>query len=352
MIRRRTITAHWLEVRRTRNPLLLLKIVWLVVRQQRTLELLYGGYCHLFHRPSVVLSDSASSPPDMLNAILHRKSDLVHSGTLSRERLLQLYGQSFKVALLPEDFRCSRYESICQDADFLMIGEYGDDARIACLTAERCVINDHYRRVPGVRHIHAIHLYRQPGHYLVSTGDGSKRLDLWAVLNGAPRFMKPIQERLAGYTAAAKVNDEYYFGSDFSGRPNYIGTLRGRKYFFPRKAYKLFVSHFHPYLDRYILAINCELPAADARKTLSVFDTVQQKFIFCDYCSGADPAPLTARHAAPNEVLSRTPVVGWSMMVRLGRLLRRYAVLTGFLTNGYLASTFSDLCPLTGALLS
>jgi hypothetical protein len=233
-----------------------------------------------------------------------------------------------------------------------MIGEYGDDSRIAYLTQERCVISDHYRWVPGVRHIHAIHQYRHPGQYLVSTGDGSKRLDLWAVLKGKPRFMKPIRKNLAGYTAATKVKDEYYFGSDFSGRPNYIGTLDGRKYFFPRKAYKLFVSHFYPYLDRYIVAINSELPSAGARKALSVFDTVQQQFIFCDYCSRADAEPLTPRHPALNMVRTGTPAAVWSMMVCLGRLLRRYAVFTGFLTNSYLASTFTDLCPLTGALLS
>jgi hypothetical protein len=186
----------------------------------------------------------------------------------------------------------------------------------------------------------------------VSTGDGSKRLDLWAVLNGKPRFVKPIRKNLAGYTAAAKVKDKYYFGSDFSGRPNYIGTLDGRKYFFPREAYKLFVSQFYPYLDRYIVAINSELPSAGGRKALSVFDTVQQQFIFCDYCSRADAEPLTARHAALNMVPTGTPATVWSMMVCLGRLLRRYAVFTGFLTNGYLASTFTDLCPLTGALLS
>ena len=352
MIRRRTITAHWLELRRTRNPFLLIKIAFLVVRQQRTLELIYGGYCHLFHRPSLVASEAAPNDPALVNAILERKKDLVHSGTLSRERLLELYGGSFKVGLLPKDFRCSRYESICQEGDYLMIGEYGDDSRIAYLTAERCVISDHYRRVPGVRHIHAIHPYRHPGQYLVSTGDGSKRLDVWAVQNGMPRFMKPVRKRLAGYTAAAKVNDEYYFGSDFSGRPNYIGTLAGRKYFFPKKAYTLFVSQFYPYLDRYILAINSELPAAGARKTLSVFDTVQQKFIFCDYCSGPGPDALTPRHVGPPKVPSGTPVGVWPMMMRLGRLFRRYAIFTGFLTNGYLASTFTDLCPLTGALLS
>ena len=352
MIRRQTITSHWLELRRTGNPLLLIKIALLVVRQQRTLELMYGGYCHLFHRPSWVPPETASNDAGVLNAILHCKSDLVHSGTLSRERLLQLYGDSFKVASLPENFRCSRYESICQEADSLIIGEYGDDARIAYLTRERCVISDHYRQVSGVRHIHAIHQYRHPGQYLVSTGDGSKRLDLWGVLDGRPRFMKPMRKNLAGYTAATKVKDEYYFGSDFSGRPNYIGTLDGRKYFFPRKAYKLFVSQFHPYLDRYIVAINSELPAAGARKTLSVFDTVQQQFIFCDYCSRAGAEPLNASHAALNKVPIGTRAAVWTMMVYLGRLLRRYAVFTGFLTNGYLASTFSDLCPLTGALLS
>jgi hypothetical protein len=172
------ITAYLHAFRRTRNPLLLLKVAMLIVRQQRTLELLYGGYCHLVHRPSFVPPEAPSGNPTLINSILDRKSDLVHSGTVSRERLFQLYGGSFKVELLPPDFRCSRYESICRSGDCLIIGEYGDDARIACVTSEGCNMSDHYRRVAGVRHIHAIHPYRHPGECLVSTGDGSKRLDL------------------------------------------------------------------------------------------------------------------------------------------------------------------------------
>jgi hypothetical protein len=172
------------------------------------------------------------------------------------------------------------------------------------------------------------------------------------VREGKPRFLRPLQRHLAGYTAAARINDEYYFGTDFSGRPNYIGTLGGRKYFFPRKAYTLFVSHFYPYFDRYMVSVNSDVPAAGVRKTLSVFDTVQQRFIFCDYCSEEVPGPLIASDGVTTQLSGPAAAAVWSTMVCLGRSLRKYAVFTGFLTNSYLASTFNDLCPLTGALLS
>ena len=41
------------------------------------------------------------------------------------------------------------------------------------------------------------------------------------------RYVRTLMKRLAGFTAAAEVGGEYYFGSDFSGRPNFIKVLGG-----------------------------------------------------------------------------------------------------------------------------
>jgi hypothetical protein len=65
------------------------------------------------------------------------------------------------------------------------------------------------------------------------------------------------------------------------------------KYFFPQKAYNRFVTDFYPYLDRYIVAMSCELAVAGGRKTVSIFDTTLRRFIYCEECSSeAEPSPL------------------------------------------------------------
>jgi hypothetical protein len=128
----------------------------------------------------------------------------------------------------------------------------------------------------------------------VSTGDTRKFLDLWTVSRGGMSFTRRLRQRLAGFTAAVEVNGDYFFGSDFSSRPNFIETLGGRRYFFPEKAYKLRADLFYAFFDRYIAAINKELDVLGGRRTLSVFDTVKEEFVFCDHLN-LDAIP-PARH--------------------------------------------------------
>ena len=287
------ITAYVQKFRETKNILLLVKAAILVLRQQRALELIYGGYCSLFHRPSVVCpwADEAA-----LIAILKAECAFVYQGILSKEQITRLYGGAFKVGLLPTDFQGARCESIWQNDESLIIGEYGESSRIAYVSPESCIMSDYYCRVPGVRHIHSIQGYGDAGDFLVSTGDTCKFLDLWSAGNGKVNFARRLSKHLAGFTAAVRVKGEYYFGTDFSSRPNFIETLEGTKYFFPAKAYRLYVTAFHAFLDRYIIAVNNELVIAGGRKTLSVFDTVERRFIFCEYW--ADEAPQLIKRAA------------------------------------------------------
>jgi hypothetical protein len=284
------ITSLVRELRATKNPLWLIKILYFVIKQQRTLELIYGGYCRLFYRPSPVFPCHEQSTLDWL---LSEKKKLVIDELLSRQKLIEVYGASYRVALLPADFECARRQGICEEDQCLVIGEYGENSRIAYVTHEVCVVSEHYRHVPGVRHIHAIHRNGNPGEFLVTTGDGSKRLDLWSARDTEVRFVRGLKKRLAGFTAVVRVKDEFYFGTDFSSRPNFIVTLTGTKYFFPQKAYNRFVTDFYPYLDRYIVAMSCELAVAGGRKTVSIFDTTLRRFIYCEECSPeAEPSPL------------------------------------------------------------
>ena len=151
------------------------------------------------------------------------------------------------------------------------------------MTPEACIITEHYKSDARVRHIHSVTPYSEADQFLVATGDGAKVLDLWAQDGNSVHFVKRLRRYLAGFTAVARVNGEYYFGSDFSGRPNFIETFEGTKYFFPAKAYKLFVTAFFVWRDRYLLSVNNELRIAGGRKALSIFDVVDKRFIFCDY---------------------------------------------------------------------
>ena len=294
MTARLDITAHVQEFRETKNILVLITTLILVIRQRRTLELLYGMYCKLFYRPSSV---SHCEDEGTLSTILDEMDGRVHDDMLSRARLIELYGREFKVSLLPSDFQGARCESICQVDDGLIIGEYGENSRIAYVTAASCVMNDYYQRVPGVRHIHSIERYGHSGELLLCTGDSSKLLDLWIASHGTLSFVKRLRSCMAGFTAAIKVNGEYYFGTDFSSRPNYIGTLGGAKHFFPGKAYNLFVTHFYQFFDRYIVSINSEIHRG-GRQTLSIFDTVNRTFVFCENCTPEPCRPPRVREAS------------------------------------------------------
>ena len=291
MARRPNITSHLRDFREQRDIRALFRAIAMIVRQGRTLETVYGVYCNLRYRPSRL---TPCSDPGQLASILRRRDEFARPSRLTRDRLIELYGDEFDVASLPEDFLCARLEAVCRDGDRLIIGEYGEGSRIACVTARSCRLSGYYSDVAGVRHIHSILRYDETGEFLVGTGDGAKVLDLWGTAGGELRFSRRLRRSLAGYTAAVKVSGEYYFGTDFSGRPNFITTMDGAKYFFPPKAYRRFVAAFFVVADRYIVSVNRDLDSAGGVKTLSVFDSVEKQFVFCDYLDGPRASPPAA----------------------------------------------------------
>jgi hypothetical protein len=273
------ITRHLEEFRETKHVLPLAKAIVQVVKQKRTMELMYGWYCRLFHRPSPVCPGGE----EVVRSILERKNEFARFGRLSRRDLTELYGEEFAVRSLPDDLKWTRCESVWREDGRLIVGEYGEHARIACVTSRSCEVSDYYGSIPGVRHIHSLQKYGTAGEFLVATGDRHKVLDLWVASEAGIGFVRRVRKHLAGFTAAVEVNGEYFFGSDFSHRPNFIETLGGAKYFFPDKAYTFHAAAFFPCLDRFIVAINKQLDLSGGRKTLSVFDVVRKEFIFCDY---------------------------------------------------------------------
>ncbi len=288
-----TISENVIKFKETKNPFYLLKAIYMVIRRGRTHELLYGMYCKWVHAPSKV------RPNEDVDEILehfHENIMLYKREFLTKPQLKEIYGDQFAIDKLPDVFGGSRSESITVTDDRLILGEYDEDdnsSRIAILTADSCEINDHYMDTSGIRHIHSIHNY-EDGKLLVATGDRLKVLDLWTINNPDKEKNKVISKEnhwvfsqrlirfLAGYTAMKRINGDFYFGTDFSSRPNYIEMENRKKYFFPEPAYMMYVMNFNVYKDRYLMSLNSSLDEYGSGKTLSIFDTKTKEFVYCD----------------------------------------------------------------------
>ena len=288
-----TISENIIKFKETNNPFYLFKAVYMVIRRGRTHELLYGVYCNWMHAPSKVI------PNEDVEEILEHFHDnilLYKREFLTKQQLQDIYGDRFAIDKLPEVFGGTRSESVIETEDTLILGEYDEDdnsSRIAIITADSCEINDHYMDTPGIRHIHAIHKY-DDNTILVATGDRLKVMDLWTnnMANNTSNkksgedsrlaFSKRLIRFLAGYTAMKRINGDFYFGTDFSSRPNYIEMENRKKYFFPEQAYMKFVINFNVYKDRYLMSLNSSLDEYGSGKTLSIFDTRTKEFVYCD----------------------------------------------------------------------
>ena len=280
-----SIAEYIVKFKKTKNPFYLVKAIILIVRQGKIDEVAFGIYCQFFFKPSKILVRNDEELEECMN--MSRKAAALYKERrfFTRDQLIECFGGKFNVSALPLDFIGCRTESIVQTNNLLIVGDYGtikDSATIAIISSERCTVNNFYNQLQGVRHIHSIHLFNE-SEILISTGDTKKLTDLWIVEGNNIKFKKRIRRHLAGYTAAIKVNNQLFFGTDFSGRPNFIETLGGERYFFPSKAYKMWVYAFYAFSDRYIASINTELIHEGNRKTLSIFDTVNKQFIFCEY---------------------------------------------------------------------
>jgi hypothetical protein len=281
--RRPSITEQVQRFRATKSVRALAELGLSIVAQRRTIEVLYGGYCAVVHRPSSI---HPAEDPAALDRIIRRKSEFAQPAVLSREQLLRTYGDRFALRDLPAGFASARRESVWLEPGRLILGEYGEGARLACVTSDGCLVSEHYSGVPGVRHIHAVRSYGRDGEFLVTTGDGHKLLDLWRATGAGIRFVRRVCRRLAGYTAIAEADGQYWVGSDFSGRPNFIGLLGGPRYFFPEPAYRMHAAAFQVRFDRYVVSINKELDLSGGRRALCVFDTRARRFVYCDYLPG------------------------------------------------------------------
>ena len=272
------ITDNIAKFKATHNIYFLAKAVTLVLKQGRFSELIYGSYCNLFFQPSSV-KNCENNFSQYIDAIKNN-----YNLWFSKNQLVKSFGKKFNVHSLPSNFLLARSESVVHNMNNLVVGEYAENsARIAYITRKSCTVTEFYNQTSGVRHIHSILECNNSGEYLVSTGDSCKFLDLWASDGCKLSFVKRIKKQFAGYTAAISINNRYFFGTDFSSRPNYIETLDGSRYFYPEIAYKFITLAFYSFLDRYLVSINSEMPQFGEKMTLSILDTFEEKFVFCDY---------------------------------------------------------------------
>lgn len=244
------------------------RALMLIFRQNRFLEVLYGIFCFLFHKPSLLGNSGLNENLDEIIQVgrkiyVEKQSEY---SNLRRER-------SFN--FLPHGY------VILENA--LVIGEYADNsARIFIENRrDKCDTIDFYRDYRGVRHIHS--LLRDGASLFVSTGDSKKFLDQWEITDGQLRFQKRILRLcFGGFTACCVINGLRFFATDFSGRPNYIFCLeKKRKYFFPKPAYTHYCLHMLPVFDRYIICISYSLPYLFPDRSLSIFDIQIFQYIYC-----------------------------------------------------------------------
>ncbi|MDG1482249.1 MAG: hypothetical protein P8R54_21850 [Myxococcota bacterium] len=274
-----TITGHLVRFRETWNPVHAFRATRLIVEGGRVPELMYGAWCLALLPPSTVVPRAVEH---LVRQVEDNLSEYLRQ-FLSTAQLAALYGDRYAISDLPSGFEGTRTESVIERDGLLLVGEYGDQqSRIAIVSASDCHIEPHYLTDAGVRHIHAMHAHPDdPQGIIVTTGDRSKRLDHWTLDGHRLCFESRLRKHFAGHTALAALNGQLYGGTDFSSRPNYIERLDGKTFPFPRPAYTKFARSFHTAEGRWLLAISSELDDLGNHNVLSIFDTVNQQFVYC-----------------------------------------------------------------------
>ena len=275
------IFPKFVDFNRTKNILQLFAAIALIIRQRRFQEFAYGILCFLFSKPS--------RPVETVDFQANE------SIALAREQFIEKKEEKDKIILETLNLLCGvdtelgvTIHGYAMTADGFIFGEYDDhSSRIFLKEHEEFSVCQFYQNDPGVRHIHSI--LRSGETIFISTGDSNKYLDRWRLRNGHLEFDKRILQTLGGFTACCKVNEEHFFGTDFSERPNYIFCLESQeKWFFPRPAYTQHCSLMLLLHDRLLFCLNTSLFNVSHRQTISIFDTRSSVFIHCQDYWGND----------------------------------------------------------------
>lgn len=242
----------------------------------RLSEALYGAWCFARYRASQFdTGEPVDGASDALERIFRAPLNWADLDAATAEELMPAFMANF----IPRETRI-RANSILVGDGWCVAGEYGDGCRLFYGDhAGTQSISTFYEADPAVIHIHLLHKL-EGQKFAVCTGDSGKYLDIWEVAEHGIRFVERLISRFAGYTAAATVSGEHYFGTDFSQRPNYLLRLGDRRKFpFPGASFKHYAVQFAPYEDRYILCLAKGLYLLDPTWSRFVFDTFEERFI-------------------------------------------------------------------------
>lgn len=276
----KTISYYVKDFKSRMNPFSLLMAVYLIFKEGRFIELLYGFYGFLIYRPSKLYADEGNI--NYFETHIQSKLNETYNpfeGLIFPDYLKHKYGELYKIDLLPEGVRF-RLPSILAGNHWLVLGEYGDaSGKLFFYKNQSFQTIESYNMIKGFRHIHCIHP-KNESELFICTGDDKKFLDLWSIEGDCLKFKERLMKRFAGFTAAVKIGKEHYFGSDFSQRPNYIWRFSDRKkFFFPEPCYTMFVMYFEVLNDRYLISYHMHTSNFGG-KSVSVFDTQKDQFVF------------------------------------------------------------------------
>jgi hypothetical protein len=244
----------------------------LIIKEERLLELLYGISCFALYKPSPVIETSDFSLDQvshLVRSLIEKKRREQYALMLLLRRLTGEEGLNF----------LSNAYAFCSSA--FIVGEYAENSsRLFIIKEDNFEINHFYQDIKGVRHIHSILCHNDL--LFISTGDTKKYLDKWEFCNDEIRFIGRVMSNFAGFVGCCMVQNKHYFGSDFSERPNYIYCLENKKKFFlPEPAYTHFFSEMIPVNDRFILCGNQSMPHTHPNRSISIFDTFNNSYVYC-----------------------------------------------------------------------
>ena len=266
-----TITDCIIALRERPSPRTFTAALAIIIRQGRLREVLYSLGAQLVHRPGRVV------PARIAGHVLALASKRV---TETEEAALADYLASF-----PRVSRCLdgvrlRLHGVADLGGYTVAAEYGEtNPRLFLLDDAGCRVSTHYWGLKGVRHIHCVHPLAQD-RFLLTTGDSLRVADLWGIVAGELRFERRILSFFGGFTGGATVAGKNYFGSDYSGRPNYLWRLEdGKRFFLPADCFRMFVDRMEVIDQRFILVTCKRLDAGGGGRRAVVFDASIESFV-------------------------------------------------------------------------
>jgi hypothetical protein len=266
---RQTLYDAAVLLRESRRVSHLYNFCRLALLQRRCLEILHGAWALLRRSPSVI--ERSDVDGDAIRGLVRE--------TLQFRRMeqLRLVHESLARCGMTTEINF-RYHCFTQTDKGFVIGEYAEAApRLLCFDGGQVRVFRFYDNDADVRHIHAVQWHA--GLLYVTTGDAGKYLDLFTLHDGRIHPQRRLRRILGGFTAACSHDGELWFGSDFTGRPNYLLNFQRRsRFYFPDAAFKQFCDVILPLSPQQLLCINRSL-TVDV--TFSIFDTREQRFVFC-----------------------------------------------------------------------